>query len=95
MPQQTRVGNHATTTFTENGVTKIVYHNTPVVSFSDKEIVLNTGGWKTSTTKTRMNQASSQFDLGFHVKQEKGYWIASYKGIEYHFIGHSITLPRG
>lgn len=94
MPQMRQIGKHETKVLTKDGYTRVWYHQTAVISFSNKEIILDTGGWKTSTTKTRMNQASSQFDLGFSVRQEKGYWIATYKGTDYHFIGDILTLPR-
>jgi hypothetical protein len=37
-------------------------------------VILNTDGWKTPTTKTRMNQASAQYGLGYHVYQKAGQW---------------------
>jgi hypothetical protein len=56
-------------------------HNTIVASFNphDKAIVLNTGGWKTPTTKTAINNALNQFEflLGQKfegVSQKKGVW---------------------
>jgi hypothetical protein len=55
-------------------MTYIRYHNTDVVTFDNLKIILNTGGWFTNTTKTRMNQAANQFNLGFKVFQKNGYW---------------------
>ena len=72
----TRVGTVATTISTnEQGHTQVVYHSTPVVTFSSKFIVLNHGGWMTSTTKNRMNQASHQFNLGYTVYQKAFNWF--------------------
>jgi len=39
-----------------------------------REVILNTGGYATVTTKKRMNQFSKMFDLGFTVWQEKHEW---------------------
>lgn len=50
------------------------YHSTDVVSFNDHFVYLNTGGWRTKTTKVRMNQAACQFGLGFRVFQDGGEW---------------------
>ena len=80
MSQQYRIGSHKTTVKTENGTTKVVYWSTPVVSFNDKEIILNTGNYRTNTTKTRMNQTSSQFGLGFYVFQKNYDWFVEFKG---------------
>lgn len=74
MAQQSRLGKTATYVRTENGTTFVRYHATDVVAFNGKRIVLNSGGWRTQTTKTRMNQASAQFELGYHVRQENGEW---------------------
>lgn len=69
---QSQVGAHATTIFVENGWTHVKYHATSVVKFNDDTIMLDSGGYRTVTTKRRMNQAAVQFDLGFQVFQ-KGY----------------------
>ena len=73
-----QIGSHKTSVFTEDGITRIVYHNTAVVKFNNDEIILNSDGWNTVTTKTRMNQASSQFDLGFSVYQKDFEWFVEY-----------------
>lgn len=78
--QTLKVQGVATNTRHENGDTIIRYHQTDVVRFNDKQIILNTGGWFTNTTKLRMNQASHQYGLGFGVCQEKGAWYISRDG---------------
>lgn len=94
MAQQSRVGKTATTICTTEGWTIITYHNTQVVRFNADFIVLNTGGWKTATTKTRMNQSSNQFELGYYVKQVGGQWYVDFKGGCNDFNGDKITLAR-
>jgi len=62
--------------------TKIIYHNTPIVIFNKMGITLNTGSFFSSTTKSRMNQASHEFNLGFVVFQQNFSWkIKTSKGI--------------
>lgn len=94
MPQMFKVSGVATSIKTENNFTKMFYHNTPVVSFNSEVIILNTGGWFTNTTKTRMNQASNQFNLGFDVYQKKGVWYVDFRGETLKFVGETIELKR-
>lgn len=63
----------------ENGTTIIRYHDTDVVKFNDRTIQLDTGGWKTATTKLRMNQAANQFNLRYHVSQYRGEWYVEFR----------------
>lgn len=86
MSQQHTIGTHKTSVFTDNDdFTKVVYWSTPVVSFNSEKIILNTGGWQTSSTKTRMNQTSNQFQLGFTVFQKDFEWFVEYNGETYPF----------
>ena len=80
MAQTQTVGTHNTTVSNIEGFTNIVYHSTPVVQFNDDKIRLNSGGWETATTKTRMNQASHEYNLGFEVYQVNFTWYVDYKG---------------
>lgn len=72
-----KVSNYATVIGTENGFNFVQYHSTKIVQWNDDEIILDTGGWFTPTTKTKMNQVAHQFDLAFHVYQENGEWYVS------------------
>lgn len=80
MAQQHRLGKTATTVATHDGFTRVTYHSTVVVTFNDAQFSLNSGGWHTATTKTRMNQASHQFGLGYTVFQRDGHWFVNYRG---------------
>lgn len=94
MAQQTKVGNHATSIFVdEEGFTRVVYHSTNIIKFNEKVIILNSGGWRTYTTKTRMNQASSQFKLGFNVFQKDNIWYVM-EGINKHPFEDGMQLTR-
>ena len=69
------IGKTATSIRPVNGWTAIKYHDTDVVSFSNgKIVVLDSGTWKTPTTKRRMNETADEFDLGFRVYAKKGQW---------------------
>lgn len=75
MGQTRRVQGRSTAIFTDDdGWTKVVYHQTPVVSFNATHVRLCDGGWQSLTTKLRMNQASNQFRLGYSVSQKDFDW---------------------
>lgn len=69
---QTFRGVH-TTTFMNDGELVGIYRGTPVASIKGNIIKLNTGGWKSNTTKTRMNQFSNNFCNGLFGVYQKDY----------------------
>ena len=81
MAQTQQVKGRATSIFQHDGCTVVQYRGTLVVSFDDDTIELDSGGWRTVTTKLRMNQASNQYDLGYQVFQKDFEWF--------------VTLPDG
>ena len=45
MARTNQVGSHKTSVFTDDdGFTKVVYHQTPVVKFNHKKVILDSGG---------------------------------------------------
>jgi len=56
MTQLRQVKGIATSVRMEGKRTHVRYHQTDVVSFDDERVTLRTGGWRTATTKVRMNQ---------------------------------------
>lgn len=97
MAQQQTIGTHCTSVdFSPMfRILSVKYHGTEVVKVSpgQKKIILDTGGWFTNTTKTRMNQASNQFNLGYTVYQKNKQWFTDYKGETYAFNGDICELP--
>ena len=72
---ESTIGRTATTVFIdEQGYTCIKYHNTVVVKFKGNKIRLDSAGFRTATTKRRMNQASKKYNLGFSVFQNQKKW---------------------
>ena len=94
MGQQHKVGKTATTVKTVDGITTVRYHATDVVRFDATTIKLDTGGWTTATTKTRMNQTSAQFGLGYSVYQKFGMWFVKINGKIVKFDGDVVELKR-
>lgn len=80
MAQTQTIGSHKTNIYTEADMIHIRYHDTVVVQFNMNHIFLDSGGWKTTTTKTRMNQTSNQYNLGFTVFQKDFSWYVSFNG---------------
>ena len=76
MAQQSRLGRRATTLQRDpKGAIRVTYHETTVVEVRPNgTVVLDSGGWRTQTTKTRMNQASHQLGLCFSVYASRGTW---------------------
>jgi hypothetical protein len=86
MGQQTTISRYQTKVWTTGTLTTVRLYETNVVSFFHDGIlpfqvyhrdavVLNSGGWRTVTTKSRMNQASNQYDLGYQVYQHNFQWF--------------------
>jgi hypothetical protein len=88
-----KVSERATAIISEEGYTKVVYHSTCVVKWNQERIILDSGKWQTATTKTRMNQASNQFDLGYRVFQKDYEWFVEWKGETLEFFD-GIELQR-
>lgn len=95
MSRYNEIGRHKTN-ITHVGLdTLVTYHSTPVVTFDEERVVLNTGGWFTNTTKLRMNQTANQYNLGFGVYQHKFDWYVSLpNGETREFTSNTIEFSR-
>ena len=93
MGQQYRIGTGNTAVMVNGDDLSVILHSTEVVKRVSGVITLKTGGWFTPTTKTRMQQASRQYGLGYNVFQKAGEWFVDWKGVTLPFDGDSITLP--
>jgi len=76
------ISKNNTSVGTVGGMTCVTLFRTVVVRFNQQKVILNSGGWKTITTKARMNQVSNQFGLGFQVWQEDFKWFVRTPGGE-------------
>lgn len=75
----------------ENGDRVIRLHHTDIVTFKpNSDIVLNSGGWKTPTTKDRMNSASPKIN----VQQRNSVWFLG-GGDDYPFADGITIHPDG
>jgi hypothetical protein len=95
MAQTLTVGKHATTVKTDaDGVIRITYWSTPVVTVDGDYVTLRAGGWHTVTTKARMNQASHQFNLGYSVFQKNYEWFVTMPDGDVVPYWDGITFPK-
>jgi hypothetical protein len=92
MARTNKVGELKTAIYQSDGYTVAQSHDTQIVRFNDDEIILNSGGWQTVTTKRRMNQVSDVFHLGFRVSQRQGEWFVDYFANE---IGDTYSFNDG
>lgn len=98
MPSLTKItGLGANTTVKiKNDKGRVTLYGTDIVEWNEKEVCLNTGGFDTATTRTRMNQAAHVYDLGYRVYREKGKlwaWIRA-TGEKVQFVDDGVTLRR-
>lgn len=83
-----RVDNNTMEIHYANGNTAYRLHDTDVVTkLPNGDIVLNSGGWKTNTTKDRINTYAN----GIYISQVKGIWYV--KG--YQFKDGMVVHPDG
>ncbi len=95
MARTDKVGSHKTSKGTnDQGQRTIRYHNTDVVAWDHKVIILKNDGFTTRTTKLRMNQASQEFGLGYRVWQKDFNWYVDYEGETLEFKGLTLELTR-
>lgn len=78
----TRVWTEPAGTRSSRAVRVVKYHDTEVITATVPvngrvNVTLDSGGYRTKTTKRRMNQASQQWGLSLWVYQHKGKWFVS------------------
>jgi hypothetical protein len=94
MPQMMRVSRNNTAVGNSPNALSVTLHSTVVVLVDRASGVvhLDSGGWRTTTTKNRMNQASNEYGLGFQVSQKDGAWTVYTKGEALPF-SDGMTFP--
>lgn len=94
MPTLNRLSNYATTIAGDGAATRVTYHRTVIVEWTDSAITLRSGGWQTVTTKRKMNQASNQFGLGYQVYQKDHGWFVALPNGENVSFADGMTFDR-
>lgn len=82
-----RVGNNTWAEIERNGDVRIILHSTTIVTIhADNTYTLNSGGWRTSTTKDRINKYSPA-----RLYQRKFEWFVMVEGKPVEFYDY-ITI---
>lgn len=94
-PDQSTPLRYKTYQFTgKESETIVVYYETAIVTFNDRQIILNTGGWWTASTKERMNWVSRKMNLGYRVRQSGQDWYVEYQGKSCSYETNQVRLDR-
>ena len=48
-------------------------HNTDIITFDNNKVIIDSGGWQTHTTKSRLNDYLRSF--GYHIEQKNYKWM--------------------
>lgn len=94
MAQMQRVSGVSTVIGSDADMFYVQYHATKVVKWNEHEIVLNSGGWRTATTKTRINQTANQFSLDFNVYQKDYEWFVALPNGKHVAFDDNMRLVR-
>lgn len=94
MSQQHRISKNNTSMIHDGSTTHVILHSTRIVTITPYTITLNSGGYQTATTKTRMNQVSNEMRLGYQVYQKDHEWFVAWQGETLAFTdGMILTKP--
>lgn len=76
MPQMSHISRNNTSIKNDAYGISVTLHGTTVFEFNKRsgEIKLDSGGWMTSTTKNRINQAFNKLGLAYTLSQKEGEW---------------------
>lgn len=62
----------------EAGRMTVRFHNTDIVRISEHTVIFDSGGWRTVTTKQRMNQAMRESNIPIYVYQKDFNWFIAF-----------------
>lgn len=75
---------------------EVILHGTPIgiVFWNDGKLFLGTGGYKTATTKRRMNEFLDVIDVSYYVRSMSGTWyvLDLDDNVVAEFDGDSVTI---
>ena len=96
MTPNDKINNKYKTTMSvgRDGEMVVFYYKTAIVLVDKDKIVLNTGGWQTTTTRARMNFVSRELNLGYRVYQKQNQAFVDYADQTHRFDTDRIQLNR-
>jgi hypothetical protein len=98
--KERKIANNTTIRKAINGSVIVKYHQTDIITWhQDDTVTIDTDGWKTSTTKERINL---MIPPGWCLYQEKGVWILRFGEHEHTFVdgiriaaSGRVSFPEG
>lgn len=78
-----KISKNTRVTIYNNGDKTITLHGTDIIKRIGDKVVLSSGGWRTVTTKRRLNQWLN--DLGIFIYQKEYAWYIEYNGNRINF----------
>lgn len=94
MPRMDKLSTYRTNVMATGDRLSVVYASTLIVDKVGNEITLDSGGWRTVTTKRKMNQAARQFGLGYSVYQRDFKWFVDLPNGETVPFEDNMTFAR-
>lgn len=98
MPRLNKISKHNTTVVPKPECTVVTLHQTEIAKVYPDRLELDTGGWLTTTTLTRMNQVCREMQLGYTLSRAGGeftaYPWAKMDAPIRSADGRRLTLPR-
>lgn len=89
-----KVGNNTVLYVRKDGTNVYRLHQTDIIEVRpDGSIMLNSGGWQTSTTRDRLNNTLRP--VQFQVSQDKRVWTIHFKGQSFLFQDGMVLHPDG
>lgn len=71
-----------------DGTSAYRLHDTDIITYQNDLMILNSGGWRTQTTRRRIEEFS-----GIRIRQEKGIWYVISGSKRYHYYD-GITFDK-
>jgi hypothetical protein len=79
------IGPTGTQIYSDGRHTTVRYRDTDVVRIAYLDVRLDSGGSRSLTVRSRLNQASRQFGLDYHVVSRGGVWMVETPKDTYRF----------
>jgi hypothetical protein len=89
------IGPTGTHIYSDGRHTTVRFRDTDVVQIAYSDVRLDSGGSRDSVMRSRLNQASRQFGLGYHVVVREGAWVVQTSRDVYPFVDgmHLLRSP--
>jgi hypothetical protein len=89
------IGPTGTRIYSDGRYTTVRFRDTDVVRIAYTDVRLDSGGSRDVVMRARLNQASRQFELGYHVMVKEGVWVVQTSRDVYRFVDgmHLLRSP--